>query len=136
MLHTNKHYDISMRCDELRFSKNLASACERFFGRNKCPCCGNHMVEPRKKSQQELNRRDRRTVAHTCSNNDTGAYRRWIYACRGCNNDQGWRTFHAWAYYLRKQGDPRADRVDQLVIFLDNWDKLTPDEKRRLHHGR
>lgn len=133
---TKKQYDISMRIDEKRFSLTLAQAAERFFGHNKCPCCGCHMVTPRKKSQQELNRRDRRTIAHVSRNFDNGVYRPWVYACRGCNNDQGPATFKTWAYRLEKEGDPRAERVAALALFIDNWPKLSPDEKRRLHHGR
>lgn len=61
-----------------------------------------------------------------------GVQRHWIYACRGCNADQGHYDFRGWLHPLKHSGDPRAVYVAELIAFLDNWRTLAPDARRRL----
>lgn len=48
----------------------------------------------------------------------------WVYLCWQCNNDQGNLSLDEWLLILRHRGDPRADRVEQLVGLLKKEDLL------------
>lgn len=96
----------------------LALAVRERFGPN-CPCCGYPMRVPRgRREKQRYNGRDRQTIAHDWPTGNGGSFKVWVYACHGCNNDQGDMTFWLWARYLLRQGDPRARRVFALADFI------------------
>lgn len=102
-------------------TSGLAIAAEKEFGPH-CPCCGHPMKVPRgRKALANCNDRDRRTIAHDFPVGSGGSQKVWVYACRGCNSDQGMRTFWLWANALDKAGDRRAERVYALARFIRSY---------------
>lgn len=99
------------------FHSDLAVAAQKHFGAN-CPCCRYPMVKPRKRNEANRRRRDKITVAHDRGVSDGGNPERWVYACQGCNTDQGMRTFKAWSLALQHAGDRRAGFVAELAAFI------------------
>lgn len=88
---------------------------------SRCPCCKHPMVTPRKKNLANVQRRDRKTVAHNAATSFGGDDTVWVYACNGCNNDQGNRTFRSWSQHLDRLGDPRAANVRQLAAIVETY---------------
>lgn len=99
------------------FHSDLAVAAQQRFGQI-CPCCRHPMVKPRKRNEANRRRRDKITVAHDRGVGDGGNPERWVYACQGCNTDQGARPFKMWAEALRYAGDRRAVFVAELAEFI------------------
>jgi hypothetical protein len=117
------------RREERIYNCELANAVENHFGKDRCPCCRHMMVVPRGRKQAANSRRDRRTMAHLNArwlDEAKGRQRVWIYACRGCNADQGHFDFKGWMHPLKHAGDPRAAFVAELIAFLDKWQGLAP----------
>lgn len=107
---------------ETKLNSALAHAVRARFG-PRCPCCGNPMHDGRvrKKNARAQNRRDRASVAHDVPVSMGGNVALWVWACRGCNNDQGAMAFAFWAIRLELDGDPRAARVAELAEFIRQW---------------
>lgn len=61
------------------------------------------------------------SIAHNIAVGYGGNPEVWVYACRGCNQDQGDRSFTQWANVLTREGDRRASHVRALAVFIDNW---------------
>ena len=104
------------------FHKELAEAVTAEFG-TRCPCCGDAMLHgrPRKKNATAQNRRDRASVAHDVPVSMGGNPALWLWACRGCNSDQGAMSFLSWSCRLALDGDGRAERVGRLAAFIEAW---------------
>lgn len=116
-------------------TSRLALAVQQRFGPN-CPCCGHPMHVPRgRKDRQRYVGRDRRTIAHDFPVGNGGSYKVWVYACRGCNSDQGDMTFWLWARYLARYGDPRAERVFALARFIRDFRKGYSDARAAAAQG-
>lgn len=115
------------------FHSGLADRARAMFGA-RCPCCGNPMHEGRvrKRNAAAQNRRDRASVAHDIPVSMGGNPAVWVWACRGCNNDQGAMSFRFWARRLELDGDPRAERVRALAAFVEDW-CAAAGVKRRFH---
>lgn len=96
------------------FHNKLAEHVEARLGK-KCPCCRYPMVKLRGRHGGRTLRRDAKTVAHDTGNNPT----RWVYACYGCNNDQGALSFRAWSARLAYNGDRRAPFVAELASVVE-----------------
>lgn len=117
-------------------TSRLALAVQQAFGPN-CPCCGRPMRVPRgRKDKQRYNGRDRRTIAHDFPVARGGSQKVWVYACRGCNSDQGDMTFWLWAKYLARVGDERAGRVFRLAQIIYTHKKEFKDARAgHVEHG-
>lgn len=99
------------------FHTDLAVEVEKKFG-SLCPCCRNPMVRPRKRNDTNRRRRDKISVAHDHAVSNGGSPQRWVYACQGCNTDQGSRSFKVWAASLRHADDRRAGFVAELADII------------------
>lgn len=109
-------------------TSRLALAVRAAFG-PACPCCGHAMRVPKgRKEKRDYTGRDRRTIAHDFPVGNGGSYKVWVYACRGCNSDQGDLNFFLWARWLERHGDPRAEKVYRLARFIK-------DNRRALKEG-
>lgn len=102
------------------FDKQLADAARKHLG-PRCPCCRKPMVKPRKKNPHNMRRRDQPTVAHHIATSMSGNPVVWVYACAGCNSEQGQRNFVQWANDLDRKGDERAGYVRRLAGFVEAW---------------
>lgn len=104
------------------FHCSLANDVKEVMG-SRCPCCGNPMTasRSRRRNAASENRRDRASLAHNVAIGLGGNPEVWIWACRGCNMDQGHRSFAHWAKHLASTGDPRAERVDLLARVIKKW---------------
>ena len=102
---------------------HLAHQVQQQLGPN-CPCCGFPMRVPRgRKALANYVGRDRRTIAHDFPVGRGGSAKVWVYACRGCNQEQGDLTFWLWAKVLDRAGDPRAGRVYKLAAIIQRYRK-------------
>lgn len=88
---------------------------------SRCPCCGHPMVNPRKSNTANQKRRDRMTVAHNVPVGRGGNDTIWVYACNGCNNDQGQLTFRQWSLALKFKEDRRAPLVAALADIVETY---------------
>lgn len=87
----------------------------------RCPCCNNPMQQYRKSVLRNKTPRDYPTVAHNFPTALGGNPVVWVYACHGCNNDQGAMPLLGWGLKLQRRGDPRGDRVVELALFIEKW---------------
>lgn len=102
----------------LRIHHNELATQVRAIHGSRCPCCGHPMVNPRRNNIQNQRRRDRQTVAHNVPvGNDTV----WVYACNGCNYDQGQLTFRQWSLALKFKDDRRAPLVAALADIVETY---------------
>ncbi len=118
-VHGNPSADTT-NLDVKTFHCDLAIAVEKAH-RSRCPCCGNPMVTARRRNLQSKKRRDLKSVAHDAPHNLGGDATVWVYACRGCNSDQGPRTFRQWAGLLTLRQDPRAAMVAALADYIERY---------------
>lgn len=106
----------------------LADRARRIY-RDRCPCCLNPMVNPRRNNVANVKRRDRQTVAHNVPTGYGGDDTIWVYACNGCNYDQGQLTFRQWSIALKYREDKRAPNVAALADIVEAY-------LREKAHGR
>lgn len=100
------------------------AAAGRWPGR-RCPCCRTPMSAKIPKRGQR-NPRNMMTVGHDIPVSQ-GGRDVWIYICCGCNQDQKDRTFRQWAGDLVNGGDPRAEHVVAVAVWLketQSWKSL------------
>lgn len=111
--------------DLKRFHSKLADSVWQAHGQ-RCPCCRYPMLTPRKHNALNIRRRDRITVAHDRPVGFGGDATVWVFACQGCNSDQGNRTFRGWSIVLEREGDRRAafvaDLADRIDIYMRGKD--------------
>lgn len=108
----------------------LATRVQLLHG-SRCPCCRYPMVSPRRKNAASVKRRDRMTVAHDRAVGFGGSDEVWVYACQGCNSDQGVRSFRQWSHVLERLADRRAVFVAELADVVDAYLK----EKNRARYS-
>lgn len=100
------------------FHAELANRVRVVHGK-RCPCCARVMVPPGRTKQKA--RRDLRTVAHDLAVGYGGDPTVWVFACFGCNHDQGMLTFRLWSQRLRMRGDERAGAVAALADMVEKF---------------
>lgn len=105
----------------LRVHHNVLATRMQLIYRMRCPCCRHPMVTPRKKNITSVKRRDRMTVAHDRAVGLGGDDEVWVFACQGCNSEQGSRTFRMWASVLERAQDRRAAFVAELADHIDAY---------------
>lgn len=94
--------------------------------RGRCPCCGHPMVRPRRDNPTNSRRRDRRSIAHNEPVGYGGDPTVWVYACQGCNADQGTLSFRAWSFQLHRRSDARAGAVAALADRIEAHIRKVP----------
>lgn len=98
----------------------LPLAAKLHFGFNRCPCCRGAMsdVTVRKGKPTPAHKR---TIGHDFSVAKGGDPTVWVSVCNACNQDQGSLDLVTWARKLVHYGDPRAEHVVALAVFVRTW---------------
>lgn len=59
------------------------------------------------------------TREHVVPRSRGGGAGRVILVCLACNQDKAHLTIHEWLRYLREVGDPRAERVAEVIVDFE-----------------